>query len=392
MSSERSQRSRSGQSGRRIGLLSTAPPTRCGIATFHAALEAELVRAGDDVTTVTVDDGTTTRKRSSRSATVLVAGDAGSIRDAARVLSRCDVVIAHHGTRLYGGADASELLDVLRAIEVPTIVVVHDVPLAPTSGERWVIEAVGELASRIVVTSIGAASRLTERFSVDPRKVSIVPHGAWPSAGDAAALGLDGSTRPQLLTWGLLGPDKGIEHVIKALTLLQDLRPRIRYTVAGATRPDVHAVEGDHYRQSLVREAFASDVAGAVRFDDTFRDGDELANLIAGSHVVVLPYDSTEHVVSGVLAEALGAGRPVIATAFPYAVEMLSDGAGIVVAPGDPAALAGAIRAAFTEPGRLAAMTSAARTQGAALAWSVVASSYRRLCDDLMAIRPAVAM
>ena len=43
------------------------------------------------------------------------------------------------------------------------------------------------------------------------------------------------------------------------------------------------------------------------------------------------------------------AGRPVISTAFPHAVELLASGAGLVVPERDPAALAEAIRAVVSD-------------------------------------------
>ena len=49
----------------------------------------------------------------------------------------------------------------------------------------------------------------------------------------------------------------------------------------------------------------------------------ELARLVQSADVVLLPYDSTEQVTSGVLIEAVAAGKPVVATQFPHASELL---------------------------------------------------------------------
>ena len=81
-------------------------------------------------------------------------------------------------------------------------------------------------------------------------------------------------------------------------------------------------------------------ISSSVVFDDDYRDVASLTALIQSSNVVVLPYDSKDQVTSGVLVDAIAAGRPVVATAFPHAVELLSSGAGLVVDHDDPDAMA----------------------------------------------------
>ena len=85
-------------------------------------------------------------------------------------------------------------------------------------------------------------------------------------------------------------------------------------------------------------------------FDAGYRDVSSLTALIQSAAVVVLPYDSTDQVTSGVLVDAIASGRPVVATAFPHAVELLGSGAGIVVDHDDPDALASALRRVLTQP------------------------------------------
>ena len=78
---------------RRIGLLSTYPPKLCGLATFAAALQRELERAGNRVDVVRIDDGHDIPAIQRPVAGELVNGVPASVRDAAGVLSRCDVAI-----------------------------------------------------------------------------------------------------------------------------------------------------------------------------------------------------------------------------------------------------------------------------------------------------------
>jgi glycosyltransferase involved in cell wall biosynthesis len=376
---------------RRFGLLSTYPPKLCGLATFTAALERELVHAGDRVTIVAVDDGQAS-PTTSTSHPAMVAGDPGSIREAAAVLSDQDVAIVQHEYGIYGGPDGDEVLDLLRALTVPAVVVLHTVPLVPTPHQRSVLEQVCELAARVVVMTEAAATRLLSGYTVDASDVVVIPHGATPPGLSRRVEPSLGVGRPaRLLTWGLLGPGKGIEHAIRAVSMLGDLRPQVRYTVAGATHPKVFAREGDHYRRSLIRVAHDHGAAGMVRFDDSYRDLGELMRFVAGASLVILPYDSRDQVTSGVLVDAVAAGRPVIATAFPHAVELLSGGAGMVVPHADPAALAAAIRTALCETGRLDDMAAQARALAPGLSWHSVARQYQGLCDALAPVSAARA-
>jgi polysaccharide biosynthesis protein PslF len=92
--------------------------------------------------------------------------------------------------------------------------------------------------------------------------------------------------------------------------------------------------------------------------------------------VVVLPYDSADQVTSGVLVDAVAAGRPVVSTSFPHAVELLASGAGIVVPQRDPAALAAAIRSVLEDPDRATAMATEARRLAPDLSWAAVAARF----------------
>lgn len=374
-------------SGRRLGLLSTFPPKLCGLATFAAALESELNRAGERVMVINIDDGD--HRDTVRRGHELVNGLPASVGETADVLSQCDVAIVQHEFGIYGGVDGDEVVGVLSALSVPSIVILHTVLAQPSPHQKSVLESVCDLAARIVVMTVAAGDRLTAGYLVDASKVVIIPHGAslplTPRGWDRAS-----EVGPQLLTWGLLGPGKGIEHAIRAMSLLGDVRPRVRYTVAGATHPKVFARDGDRYRQSLIRAAWAAGVVKSISFDDTYRDVAALMRFVASASLVVLPYDSRDQVTSGVLVDAIAAGRPVIATAFPHAVELLSDGAGIVVPHGDPGALAAAIRAAVTDPSYLDAMAARARAIAPSLSWSAVAAQYRELCDALAPVGAAV--
>jgi glycosyltransferase involved in cell wall biosynthesis len=231
-----------------------------------------------------------------------------------------------------------------------------------------------------------ARRRLCAGFVVDDHKVTVIPHGAaLPNAN-----GMRHPDRPTILTWGLLGPGKGIERVIDAMASLKSLPNSPRYVIAGRTHPKVVAAQGEGYREALVAQAKRLGVADSVSFDAVFRTPEELTALIQTATVVVLPYDSKDQVTSGVLVDSLASGRPIVATAFPHAVELLGSGAGTVVAHEDPDALVAALRQLLTDPHVADSMATEARGLAPTIAWPVVANAYVGVAQRLVASRSAL--
>ena len=367
-----------------FGILSTYPPTPCGLATFSAALATGLTTNGSDVSVVRVSDGPPSS--SDRVIGELVNGSPTSIAACAELLNQSDVAVIQHEYGIYGGADGDEVLDILDGLRVPSIVIAHTILKDPTPHQRWVLEAVAARADQVVVMSDAARKRLCDGFDVDRRTVSILSHGATVPAHGTVVRG----GRPTLLSWGLLGPGKGIERVIEAMPSLKDLPGRPRYLVAGRTHPKVLAAHGEAYRDACIEQARRSGVADAVCFETGYRNVAMLTALIQTAAVVVLPYDSIDQATSGVLIDAIASGRPVVATAFPHAIELLSTGAGIVVDHDDPDALVAALRRVLTQPRVAGAMAAEARRLAPEMAWPVVAGGYQRLAHRILTQRRAL--
>jgi polysaccharide biosynthesis protein PslF len=362
-------------------MLSTYPPTQCGLATFSAALLAHLPEPGDHVGVVRVLDEPALRN-SPLVVHDLINGSAASAADAVEIVNGFDVSIVQHEYGIYGGSDGQDLIPLLNALDVPSIVVLHTVLADPTSNQRMILDEVIAAADRLVTMTQTGRSRVLDIYGTSPDKVFVIPHGA---AGTLAARSSSRrrAGRLRVLTWGLLGPGKGIEHAIEAVAMLRESGLRIDYTVAGQTHPRVRARTGEAYRLSLERRAGALGVGDSVYFDDRYLPASTLIDLVGTADVVLLPYDSLEQVTSGVLIEAITAGKPVISTRFPHAVELLGDGAGLLVERKDPAGIAHALRRAFTEPGLSEQMSRHAAEIAPRLVWPAVAASYRELASVL---------
>jgi glycosyltransferase involved in cell wall biosynthesis len=372
------------------GFLSTHPPTQCGLATFNSALAAHLTGNGVRGGVVRVTTGTDDQRPGPGVVHTWHPRSVFGWRDAAAALDDFDVAVVQHEYGIYPGPDGQEVVPLLHRLTVPSIVVLHTVLTSPTARQKAVLEQVADAASAVVTMGATAHGRLLNGYSVDAAKVTVIPHGVAQVGAPATAAPTVPRPRPHLLTWGLLGPGKGIEWAVRALAQLQDLEPSPTYTIAGRTHPKVLERHGEAYRAALHQLGAQLGVSTAVRYDPVYRDEASLGSLIRSADVVVLPYDSREQVTSGVLTEAVAAGIPVVATCFPHAVELLGRGPGLLVPHQNPRALAAAVRRLLTEPGLAATLVG--RTTRPALTWTEVAQRYDALADQLLAAgRSAVA-
>lgn len=369
----------------RFGFLSTYPPTQCGLATFTQALSHALADDNGDPTVVRVVDtpsSSAERQLTKRDVAVeLVAGDATSRGASVAILNGFDSVIIQHEYGIYGGPDGEEILAVIEALTVPSIVVLHTVLEAPTIAQRAVLERIGALATLLVVMSERALAILRAHYDVPMAKVSVIPHGV-PEPTSPPHHQLSGR---RVLTWGLIGPGKGIERGIRAMADLTDLDPPVEYLVVGKTHPKVAASNGEEYRESLIRLTHDLGLDDVVRFVDDYLDADQLAEFIDSADIVLLPYDTRDQVTSGVLVEALSAGKPVVSTRFPHAVELLTAGAGIIV-DHQPWEVAEALRTILENPDIARSMSAAAKRIGGHMGWRVVAAQYQQLAESTAAV------
>jgi len=362
-----------------IGLLSTYPPTQCGLATFSAALREHLDRPSGSVGVVRVVDQPESHPGREVVAH-LVNGSADSASRAVQHLNSFDAVLIQHEYGIYGGPDGVDVLDIVDALTVPTIIVFHTVLKEPRPRQFHILQRLLHRADVVVTMTETARRRLVGSYAAEPAKVTVIPHGAVDHG--PVRVQRRSTDRPLILTWGLLGPGKGIEWAIDAMPGLRDLRPR--YLVIGKTHPKVLERDNEDYRNGLVRRAELRGVSDIVEFDDSYLEVSELADLVERADVVLLPYDSREQVTSGVLIEAVAAGRPVVSTAFPHAIELLTDGPGLVVPQRDAASLGVALRRVLSEPGLADTMSAQAVQKAPDLLWGAVAGRYRQLAEALV--------
>lgn len=355
-------------------------PHPCGIATYTYDLATAAFPR--QIVAVQPPDGPTTypaevRHRIRRDVLDDYTLIAGALNDGV-----VDVVSLQHDPSIYGGPDGDYVLALAQALTLPLVTTLHVVPRSPTAGQRRVITQLAAASAVTVALSTGAAALLAKTYGVDTGRIEVVPHGVphLPLVDpDTIKPRLDLTGRRVLLSFGLLTPGKGYEAAIAAMPAIAAAEPSALYVILGATAPDRVAADGEAYRESLVALVEKLGVGANVRFVDRFMGRVELATWVEAADIFLAPYLDLDRVTSGTLSYAMGAGKAVVATPFPYAKERLARGRGMIVAPGSPETLAEAVLKILGDralrDGYGAKAYEATRDQ----VWSAIGAAYGRV-------------
>lgn len=307
--------------------------------------------------------------------------DLHSYRRAADFLNfnNTEILCVQHEFGIYGGPAGSHLLALLKEVRMPVVTTLHTVLRKPDPAQRKVMEELAQRSDRLVVMAHKGAEILREIYGVPEEKIDIIPHGIpdipFADSGlSKAQFGVAG--RVVMLTFGLLGPGKGIEHVIEALPEIVRRHPNVVYLVLGATHPHLVVREGERYRLGLERLAETLGVKEQVIFYNRFVSLEDLKEFIRATDIYLTPYLNEAQITSGTLAYVFGAGKAVVSTPFWHALELLADGRGILVPFSDPAAIAAGVCDFLDHPEKLEKTRREAYRIGREMIWPAVAQQY----------------
>src|SRR6476660_9114087 len=331
----------------RVAFVGDYVPRQCGVATFTTdiceAVAAEYPHC--ECIVGAVNDRPEGYDYSARIRFEIDEKEVDSYRRAADFLNinNVEVVSVQHEFGIYGGPAGSHLLALLRDLHMPVVTTLHTVLREPNADQRAVMKQLDELSNRFIVMSDRGKDYLEEIFGITPEKIDVIPHGI-PDIPfidpnyNKDQFGVEGKI--VLLTFGLLSPNKGIEHVIEALPSILAQHPNVVYIILGATHPNLIARDGETYRLKLERLAEDRSVTHNVIFYNRFVTLEELKEFIGAADIYITPYLNESQITSGTLAYTFGAGKAVISTPYWHASELLAEERGVLVPFGDAQAIA----------------------------------------------------
>ncbi len=234
-------------------------------------------------------------------------------------------------------------LSALQRLGHPLVATAHVV--TPHERIRWqkvIYRRIHKLGQLIIAHSQFDQQRLLQEFSVDAKRVTVIPHGEYSffeGGGEKTdrraareSLGLEPQDKVALF-FGYIREYKGLDVLFEAWSTVAEAQPAARLVVAGDP-----VQLGAERRDEL--ERWATDLGAIHHFG--YIPFSEVAQYFAAADVLVMPYRHISQ--SGVLYLALSLGVPVVATRVGALPEMLQDGdSALLVQPESPRALAQAL-------------------------------------------------
>jgi glycosyltransferase involved in cell wall biosynthesis len=362
-----------------IAFVATCPPRQCGIATFSSDLERALKAADPSVLIqwAAINEATSIHLYGPRVRWRIRQGDPESYRSAAERLnaSAVDVVSLQHEFGLYGtwGEPFEDhLTPFLEVLEKPLVTTLHSVLPDPSPSIRAAVRRIARHSMALVVMAERARSLLVQDYAIESEQVMVVPHGVppiHPRGRTRIKEQLDLSGRTIITTFGLVDPRKGLEYMIEAMREVREHDPTALYLIVGKTHPELVRRDGEAYRRQLWQLVRDRGLQQHVEFVDEYLTQAQIVEYLLASDVYVTPYLDPQQITSGTLAYALGAGKAIVSTPYPHAIEVLTPERGIVVPFRSESALAQATLRILRDPVLKRRFEKVAYAYGRETAW-----------------------
>jgi len=375
----------------KIAVIGNYSPRQCGIATFTTDLSQSLARElilEENLINVAMDDIPEGHNYPSQVKFRVRQNVQSDYFWAADYLNanQYDAAIVQHEYGIFGGEDGAHILHMIKFLKMPVITNLHTVLENPTDGQRKVMKGLEKYSDRLLVMSQKAIDILVNVYGIDREMIAFIPHGVPDAAFKTPGLfnslfGLE--NKDIILTFGLLGPDKGIESMIKAMPSIVEKNTNVMYLILGQTHPHIIERTGDSYRRDLQQLVKKLGMQNHIVFHNQFVKLETLIQYLQTSKIYAIPYLKKEQITSGTLAYALGVGTPVVSTPFWHAEELLADGRGKLVPFNDSIAMAEEINNLLSNDQEREMMRFKGYQYGRSMIWTEVARMHLDIISEI---------
>jgi len=370
--------------------LGTYPPKQCGIATFSMDLRNSLLMQGHKVQVLTVsDDDSSYRYPDEVMLNLKQHHKQDYIKAAASINANphVNLLIIQHEYGIYGGEDGEYILELVKLLHKPFILITHTVLPQPSKRQKQILNDLCQRAAGIVCMTGQSSQLLIDLYEAPPELITVIAHGV-PEFKRYPQNKLKQKHKlvdcKVVSTFGLIGPGKGLELGIRAIANTVPQHPSIRYLILGQTHPMLQKYEGEKYRQMLINLVSELDIKENVIFINKYLSDKELGEYLYMTDIYLSPYPNMDQAVSGTLAFAMGCGRAIVSTPYAYAREVLMEGRGLLSKGTEPQELAVLIEEILDDKQLYKTLQQKASQVGETWTWPNVGKQYSHFFRQIL--------
>lgn len=364
----------------KIAFLSTYPPRECGLATFTQDLVTAIDGSGEMDTKVIAVTHLEKDVYDSKVIAKIAQYEQADYVKMARELNNSDIdlLVIEHEYGIFGGEHGAYILDLINNLEIPVVTTFHTILSKPDPKQQSIINALGKKSEKVITMARNTKPLLKSVYGIDPEKIEVIHHGVPKrpfQKRESLKIKYGYEGRQIISTFGLIGPSKGIEHGIEAISKVVMDHKDVRYLILGQTHPALKD-EGIAYRNKLEALVESLDLSDHVEFINKYLTKDEIIEYLQLSDIYMTPYLGKDQAVSGTMAYAVGYGKAIVSTPYMYAKEMLSGGRGFLAEFSNSDSLAICIKNIIKNPNRKAKMERDTMKLGRTMYWDKIAQCY----------------
>lgn len=322
-----------------ILFITSYPPRECGIATYSQDLIIALnnkFTASFNITVCALETSLEKYKYTKEVKTVLETDNSNSYKELAKECNEnnaISMVLIQHEFGLFK-SNEKDFIQLLQDINKPIIIVFHTVLPNPDDRLLQMVQNMNTYVDSFIVMTKNSLKIVVKDYQINPNKVSVIPHGTHlvqHSDKDMLKEKFNIVGRKVLATFGLLSSGKCIETSIEALHIIVKKNPEVLFLIIGKTHPNIVKKEGEKYRLSLEARINQLQLNKNAAFINQYLPLHDLLEYLQLTDVYLFTSKDRNQAVSGTFSYAISCGCPIISTPIPHAIEVLSDGTGIII-------------------------------------------------------------
>ncbi len=320
--------------------ITSYPPRECGIATYSLDLFKALntqFRNSFYLRICALETGVSNLRYPEEVKFVVDTQDPRRFQALALQINddpHIQVVLLQHEFGFFENEGEDLFMAFMDTVKKPVVVVFHTVLPGPDEALKNKVVHIVKAGAAVIVMTFNSAQVLEQDYGIDPDKINVIPHGTHlvPHLDKDLLKEKYGFTNKRILsTFGLLGSGKNIEITLNALPRIISRHPDTLFLIIGKTHPGVVRLEGEKYRQMLEARVHELNLQDHVEFINKYLPLEDLLEYLQLTDIYLFTSKDPNQAVSGTFAYAMSCACPIISTPIPHALEMLTEGEGIIV-------------------------------------------------------------